>query len=331
MALNAAFGSFMSSSATELRQAVAAPRRRWGDRVYAGTARGLAALVPLLIVGIGWQLVSGSALSRHAFGWGFLTHSAWDPVNAHFGAWPFIFGTLVTTAIALVLAVPLSIAVAIFLVEQAPRWLRGPVSYMVELLAAVPSVVYGLWGIFVLAPWLQRSFEPWLAAHLGWLPLFRGAAYGVGYLAAGMILAVMVAPFIIGIAREVIAAVPNSYRDGAYALAATRWDAIWGVVLPSARTGIWGGVMLGMGRALGETMAVTMVIGNRPAVSASLFAPGYTLASVIANEFTEATAPIYLSALIEIGLVLFGITLLVNIVARLLVWRVERRLRRQAA
>ncbi|HZT73002.1 MAG TPA: phosphate ABC transporter permease subunit PstC [Terriglobales bacterium] len=315
----------MSRLVRDASRRAATPRRRFGDAVFAWIARALAAVAPLLIVGIGWQLVRGSALTRHAFGWRFLSSSAWDPVFSHFGAWPFLFGTLVTTAVALILAVPLSIAVAIFLVEQAPFWLRGPVGYLVELLAAVPSVVYGLWGIFVLAPWLQRNAEPWLAARLGWLPLFRGPAYGVGFLAAGLILAVMIAPYIIGISREVIAAVPRAYRDGAYALAATHWDAIWGVVLPAARTGIWGGVMLGMGRALGETMAVTMVIGNRPAVSASLFAPGYTLASVIANEFTEATTAMYVSALLEIGLVLFAITLLVNIVARVMVWRAERR------
>ena len=314
-----------------MKAAVGASRRTSGqlsDKVFAWTVRGIAALVPLLIIGFGVQLYIQSSQSRHAFGWRFLTTSTWDPIFNHFGAWPFIFGTLLTTAIGLVIAAPLGIGVAIFLAELAPSWLKGPVAYLVELLAAVPSVVYGLWGIFVLAPLLQAHVEPWLQAHFGKLPLFQGAPYGVGFLAAGLILALMVVPFIIGISKEVIAAVPISQREAAYALAATKWDAIWNVVLPSARSGILGGIMLGMGRALGETMAVTMVIGNRPAVSSSLFAPGYTLASVIANEFTEATTQVYISALLEIGLVLFGITLLVNIIARLFVWQVTRNLGR---
>lgn len=310
-----------------MKAAVGAAQRTSGqlsDKVFAWTVRGIAALVPLLIVGFGVQLYIQSSQSRHLFGWRFLTTSTWDPIFDHFGAWPFIFGTLLTTVIGLVIAAPLGIGVAIFLAELAPSWLKGPVAYLVELLAAVPSVVYGLWGIFVLAPLLQHDVEPWLQAHFGKLPLFQGAPYGVGFLAAGLILALMVVPFIIGISKEVIAAVPISQREAAYALAATKWDAIWDVVMPSARSGILGGIMLGMGRALGETMAVTMVIGNRPAVSSSLFAPGYTLASVIANEFSEATTQVYISALLEIGLVLFGITLLVNIIARLFVWQVTR-------
>ena len=298
------------------------------ETVFIWTVRTIAALVPLLIVGFGTQLYVQSSASRHAFGWHFLTTSVWDPIFDHFGAWPFIFGTLLTTAVGLLIAAPLGIGVAIFLAELAPEWLKSPIAYLTDLLAAVPSVVYGLWGIFVLSPLLQQDVEPWLQAHFGFLPFFQGPAYGVGFLAAGLILALMVVPFIIGVSKEIIAAVPMSQREAAYALAATKWDAIWDVVMPSARSGIWGGILLGMGRALGETMAVTMVIGNRPAVSASLFSPGYTLASVIANEFSEATTHLYISALLEVGLVLFGITLVVNIIARLFVWQVTRNIGR---
>ncbi len=311
----------MSATASSL---VRVEQAHWGDRVYSWALRLIAALVPLLIVAIGVELYRGSQPSRVAFGWHFLSSSAWDPVFGHFGAWPYIYGTLLTTVLALLIAAPLGVGTALFLAEMAPLWLRAPLGYLIELLAAVPSVVYGLWGIFVLAPWLQNSLEPWLTAHFGFLPFFQGAPYGVGFLAAGLILAVMTVPFIVGVAREVIAAVPVSQREAAYALSATHWDAIWDVVLPSARSGILGGIMLGMGRALGETMAVTMVIGNRPTVSASLLAPGYTLSSVIANELTEAMTQLHLSALREIGLVLFGITLVVNILARLFVWRVTR-------
>ncbi|HWG37235.1 MAG TPA: phosphate ABC transporter permease subunit PstC [Terriglobales bacterium] len=273
----------------------------------------LLALPPLLLVlGLGWQLWTASRISRHAFGWSFATASAWDPVAGKFGAWPFLYGTLLTTALAILLAAPLGVATAVFLAELSPRRLRRPLAGMVELLAAVPSVVYGLWGIFVLAPWLQRSVEPWLSRHAGAVPLFQGAPYGVGYLAAGLILAIMIVPYVVNMAREALAAVPRHQAEAAYALGATRWEIIGRVLLPTARSGIWGGVLLGTGRALGETMAVTMVIGNRRSVSASLFAPGYTLASAIANEFTEATTPLYTSALVELGLVLFAITLLAN-------------------
>jgi phosphate transport system permease protein len=291
------------------------------DRLYPWILRTLGLVVPALVVALGWQLYQGAAAARHAFGWGFVVGSSWDPVFNHFGAWPFIFGTLVTTAVAIVLAAPLGIGVAIFLAELAPNWLRGPVGYLVELLAAVPSVVFGLWGLFVLAPWMRTDLEPWLIAHGHNFPLFRGAPYGLGFLAAGLVLAIMVTPFVVGMAREAIIAVPRVQREAAYALGATRWETIWQVVLPGARSGIAGGVLLGMGRALGETIAVTMLIGNTPAVSASLLAPGYTLASVIANEFTEATTALYTSALVEIGLVLFASTLVVNLIARLMIAR----------
>jgi phosphate transport system permease protein len=293
-------------------------KRRAGDAGSGWLLRGLAAVVPLLTLGVGAQLYWGSAAARRAFGWGFLTGSTWDPVFEHFGAWPFLFGTLFTTAVALVLAAPLGVAVAIFLSEVAPRRVRAWLSGLVELLAVVPSVVYGLWGMVVLVPWLRQTLEPWLGAHLGWLPLFQGPAYGVGFLAAGLVLALMVLPFVVSMALEAMRAVPVAQREAGLALGATRWEVVQHIVLPAARGGIGGGVLLAVGRALGETMAVTMLIGNRPAVSASLFAPGYTLASIIANEFTEATSALYTASLVELGLILFGLTLVVNLAARML-------------
>jgi phosphate transport system permease protein len=245
-------------------------------------------------------------------------------VSGVFGALPFIYGTLVTSAIALVIGGPLALGAAISLSELVPSSTRGVLSALVELLAAVPSVVYGLWGIFVLAPLLRQPVEPGLRTGLGFLPIFSGPAYGVGILAGGVILAIMIIPTIAAVSRDVLQAVPDDQREAMLALGATRWEMIVGAVVPYARTGILGGVVLGLGRALGETMAVTMVIGNRPAVSASLFAPGYTLASVIANEFTEATSGMHIAALVEIGLVLFGVTIVVNAVARLLMWRMTR-------
>lgn len=305
--------------------APAPPRSRFvnGDAVLRTILRILAALSPVLVVGIGIQLYLASQPSRHAFGWHFLVGSSWNPVFNHFGAWPFIFGTLLTTAVALVIAAPLGLGVSIFLAELAPRWLSRPVAFLVDLLAAVPSVVYGVWGIFVLAPWLQRDIQPWLGRHLGFVFLFKGPPYGVGYLAAGLILAVMVIPFVVALSREAIDTVPRTQREAAYALASTRWEVIGRVVVPAARSGILGGVLLATGRALGETMAVTMVIGNNPQVSSSLFAPGYTLASVIANEFTEATTKLYTSSLMEIGLILFAITLVVNLLSRIIMRRIE--------
>jgi phosphate transport system permease protein len=299
------------------------PRFRFRELLFQWTLRFLAVLIPLLLIAIGFDLYHSSQLSRTAFGWQFLWTSEWDPVFDHFGAWPYLYGTLLTTAVALTLATPLGVGVAIFLAELAPRAISEPLAVLTSLLAAIPSVVYGLWGIFVLAPLLQAHVEPWLGQHLAFLPLFRGAPYGVGYLAAGIILAIMILPYIISVSRDVMHSIPRTQRDAAYALAGTQWEAIWHVVLPSARGGIFGGVLLGMGRALGETMAVTMVIGNTPTVSSSLFAPGYSLASVIANEFSEATTPLYISALFEVGLVLFAISLAANLFARLLVWRVR--------
>jgi len=283
---------------------------------------GLAVLATLAL--IVYQLVMRSALSWHAFGFKFFAGHDWDPVNEQFGAMPFIYGTLVSSLLALLIAVPLSIGVAVFTTEMCPVALRGPLSFFVELLAAIPSVVYGLWAIFVLVPLLSNYVQPFLSKTLGWTGLFEGPPYGISMLAAGIILAIMIIPIICSITREVLMVVPQHQREAALALGATRWEMIRVGVLRNARAGIMGGIILGLGRALGETMAVTMVIGNRPEIAKSLFAPGYTMASVLANEFSEATGNVYLSALIEIGLALFLVTIVVNALARLLVWTVTR-------
>ena len=271
-----------------------------------------------------YELLARSNLSWHAFGLRFFVGQDWNPVEEQFGALPFIYGTLVSSLLALIISVPLAIGVAVFTTEMCPTWLRGPLSFTTELLAAIPSVIYGLWGIFVLAPLLRLYVQPFLSRSLGWTGLFEGAPYGIGMLAAGVILAIMIIPIISSITREVLSAVPRHQREAALALGATRWEMICVGVLRNARAGIVGAIILGLGRALGETMAVTMVIGNRPEVAQSLFAPGYTMASVIANEFSEATGDLYLSALVEIGLALFLVTIVVNALARLLVWSVTR-------
>ena len=275
-----------------------------------------------IVVLVVWELIDKSQLSLHQFGVSFFYGHDWDPVAGNFGAMPFIYGTLVSSFLALLLAVPASIGVAVFVTEMCPQRLRAIISFLVELLAAIPSVVYGLWGVFVLAPLLREYVQPFLAKSLGWTGFFDGPMYGLGMLAAGIILAIMVVPVIASITREVMTAVPQNQREAVLALGATRWEMIRMGVLRNARIGIVGGVILGLGRALGETMAVTMVIGNRPEIAKSLFAPGYTMASVIANEFTEATGDLYLSALVEIGLALFLVTLVVNALARLLVWSI---------
>jgi phosphate transport system permease protein len=254
------------------------------------------------------------------FGWGFLWGTTWDPVKEQFGALPFLYGTLVSSAVALLIAVPTGLGVAIFLSELAPRWLSDPIAFLVELLAAIPSVIYGLIGIFVLVPLVRNYVEPLLSGTLGFLPLFQGAPYGVGMLTASLVLAVMVVPFIVSVSREILMAVPRAQREAILSLGATQWEMVWIAVLPYARSGIMGSIFLALARALGETMAVTMVIGNRPEIKLSLFEPGYTMAAVIANEFTEATSNIYLQSLIEIGLVLFAVTILVNAIARLLIY-----------
>ncbi|HET7341149.1 MAG TPA: phosphate ABC transporter permease subunit PstC [Methylomirabilota bacterium] len=293
-----------------------------GDRLFRLVLRAAAGSVLLLVLGLAAEMVFGALPALRVFGWRFLVTSVWDPVAEHFGAVPFVYGTLLSSLLALLIAVPLGVGAAIYLAELAPGWVRPPVTFLVELVAAVPSVVYGLWGIFVLAPLLRTWVQPALGKTLGFLPLFQGPPYGVGMLAAGIILAIMVVPFITAVTREVLLAVPNAQREAALALGATRWETTRLAVLRYGRSGIIGAVLLGLGRALGETMAVTMVIGNRPEVSLSLFAPGYTMASVIANEFTEATSDLYLAALVEIGLLLFVVTIAVNAVARLLVWSV---------
>jgi phosphate transport system permease protein len=249
----------------------------------------------------------------------FLTSSDWDPVQERFGALPFIYGTLVTSAVAILVALPVSVGLALFLSEMGPKRLRPPVAYAIEVLAAIPSVIFGLWGLFVMVPWLRQSLQPFLQSTLGFLPFFRGPMIGLGYLAAGLILALMVLPTIASVTIEVLKTVPPALKEGALALGATRWEAIRIAVLPYARPGILGATLLGLGRALGETMAVTMVIGNSPEISASLFAPGYTLPAVIANEFAEATGDVHIGALAALGLVLFGITLILNAVAQILI------------
>lgn len=285
----------------------------------------LAALMVLGIVGlIIAELVERSALAWQKFGIHFFFGSQWDPVSGSFGAWPFIYGTLVSSFVALIIAVPLAVAVAVFVTEMCPRPLRKPISYATELLAAIPSVIYGLWAIFVLVPILRLHISPLFKKYLGWSGLFTGTDYGYSMFAAAVVLAIMIVPIISSITREVLAVVPQHQREGVLALGATRWEMIRVALLRNARAGIVGAVILGLGRALGETMAVTMVIGNTPQIAKSLLAPGYTMAAVIANEFNEATGDLYRSALIEIGLALFIVTIIVNVLAGLMVWTVTR-------
>jgi phosphate transport system permease protein len=295
-----------------------------GDAVFRNLTLLFAFAVFSLVFLMAYEMYLGSRETISKFGFSFLVGSAWDPVNDEFGALPFIYGTLLSSLIALVIALPLSMGVAIFLSELAPRWLERPLSFLVELLAAIPSIVYGLWGIFVLVPWVRTTVEPALSRSLGFLPLFKGAPYGFGMLTAGLILTIMILPIITSISRDVLRAVPGSYREAALALGATRWETSK-IILTSGRSGILGAALLGLGRAVGETMAVTMVIGNRADISLSLFEPGYTMASVLANEFTEAISSMHVSALIEIALVLFLVTLILNALARLIVWSVTRR------
>jgi len=298
-----------------------------GDRIYVAIITGFAVCVPLLLLLVLLEVAIAGWPAIRQFGFGFLTSSDWDPVKGNFGAAAAIFGTLVTSILALVIATPLALGVAIFLSEFAPRWLRQPLAFFVDLLAAIPSVVYGLWGIFVLVPLLRQYVIPFMrdTLHLSVIPLFSGPTWGNSVFAAGMILAIMVLPYISSVSREVLLAVPRSQREAALALGATRWEMIQKAVLPFAKSGIIGGIILGLGRALGETMAVTMLIGNAHDISASLFAPGYTMASLIANEFSEASGDLHLSALMAVGFVLLLLTLVVNALARWLVWQVGRR------
>lgn len=306
------------------------PSYRRVARFVSPADRGFAAVVylgslffALLIVGLFVELVLGSWPAIVTFGPSFIWKSGWNPVSDKFGALPMIYGTVVTSLIAIVLAGFIGIMGAVFLADFAPRWLSQPLSFLIELLAAVPSVVYGLWGLFVLAPFMRTVLGPALQKVLGWTPLFSGPIYGVGLLTAGIILALMIVPTVTAISRDVVASIPRDLREASMALGSTKWETAMRVVLPAARVGIFGACVLALGRALGETIAVTMVIGNRPEISASLFAPSYTLASVIANEFTEATKPIYTSALIALGLILFVVSMVVNALARLMIWSVR--------
>jgi len=273
-------------------------------------------LITILLVFELWQ---GSALARHKFGFEFFRTNTWDPIEEHFGAWPFIYGTLVTSIVSLLIAVPLGIGAAIFLAELAPPRISDTLEFFIDLLAAVPSVIYGLLGLFIVVPLMRQYVDPFLKNVLGFLPLFQGPAYGVGFLTAGIVLAIMVIPYIISVSREVLLSVPRDQREAALALGATRWESTWKVVVPFARAGIMGSIFLALARALGETMAVAMVIGNSPAISASLFAPGYSIAAVIANELLEATGEMHSQSLIELGLVLFLLTFILNGLARLLI------------
>src|SRR6266702_270 len=297
---------------------VLAPPSRIVDKAFEWLTLTMAMAVVVLVILTGWQLWLGSSLAIQKFGFHFLTTSTWDPVAEQFGALPFIYGTLVSSLIALLIAVPLSIATAVYLTELAPLWLRQPLVSLIEMLAAIPSVILGLWGIFVMVPWLRDYPFPWLKRLFGWTPFFSGPIYGPRESAGGNRIAIMILPIITSVSRETLRSVPDLQREAAYGLGATRWEVTRIAVLSYARKGLFGAVILGLGRALGETMAVTMVIGNTPQIAASLFKPGNTLASVIANEFTEATTDIYLGALFEIGLVLFGVTILVNLIAQFL-------------
>lgn len=313
----------MAESVERIGTAVG-PVTQTGDRLFQRVLAWTAATVPAIMGLILTALTVDAWPAIRRFGLAFFGTSTWDPVAGQFGALPFIYGTLVSSAVALVLAIPLGLGVATFLSELTPGWLRSPVRFLVELLAAIPSVVYGLWGIFVLVPWVRASLSPALKGALGFLPLFEGPPLGVGMLTAGLILALMIVPFIISVSTEVMRAVPQSQREAAMSLGATVWETTRTAVIPYARSGIMGAIFLALARALGETMAVTMVIGNVPQIRASLLAPGYTIAAVIANEFTEATDDLYVGALVYVGLVLFLVTLAVNLLARLLVRRVAR-------
>lgn len=294
-------------------------RLRGGDElsylITLACAVAILAVVALII----WELWTNSQPTVKTFGWSLLTSSRWDPNGNHFGALPFIYGTCITSALALTIAVPLGIAASIFLAEMAPVSISNVLTFLIELLAAVPSVIYGLLGIFVLVPLIRDYLIPVLTKSFGFLPIFQGDFYGVSFLSAGLVLSIMVVPFIISVSREVLLAVPVEQREAALALGATKWETTWQIVIPNASTGIIGSVFLALARALGETMAVTMVIGNTPKISASLLSPGYSIAAVIANEFAEASGDLYVSSLIFLGLVLFGLTIIINAAARILV------------
>ncbi|HZC65419.1 MAG TPA: phosphate ABC transporter permease subunit PstC [Candidatus Dormibacteraeota bacterium] len=294
-------------------------RLREGDEIARIVTFLFASSVVLVTVLLVFELWHGSVLSRHKFGFAFFTTSTWDPISGDFGALPFIYGTLVTAFVSLAIAVPLGIGAAIFLAELAPQKISDTLQFFIDLLAAVPSVIYGLLGVFIIVPIMREYIQPFLKATLGFIPLFTGPAYGIGFFTAGIVLAIMVIPYIVSVSREVLLSVPRDQREAALALGSTRWESTWKVVVPFARTGIMGSIFLALARALGETMAVTMVIGNAPTISASLFSPGYSIAAVIADQFSEASGNLYLQALIELGLVLFILTFILNGLARLLI------------
>jgi phosphate transport system permease protein len=306
-----------------------AARQRLGERIFRGATLAAAVLVLLLLGGVTIALIRGAWPALAHFKLEFLTRQIWNPVTEKFGALAPIYGTVVTSLIAMAVAIPLSFGISIFLTELCPAWLKRPVGTAVELLAAVPSIIFGIWGMFVFAPILQRHVQPWLIDHLGPLPgigaLFQGPPFGIGVLTASLVLAIMVLPFIASVMRDVFETVPDVLRESAYGLGATTWEVIWQVVLPYSRTGVVGGIMLGLGRALGETMAVTFVIGNAHRVSSSLLAPGTTISATIANEFTEATGDLYNSSLIALGVLLFVITFIVISAARLMLRRLDRK------
>ncbi|HUA24698.1 MAG TPA: phosphate ABC transporter permease subunit PstC [Steroidobacteraceae bacterium] len=303
--------------------------QRLKERIFHATTLAAALLVLALLGGVAVSLIHGAWPALSHFKLAFLTQQVWDPVSDQYGALGAVYGTVVTSIIAMLLALPVSFGIAVFLTELAPSWLKRPIGVAIELLAAIPSIIYGFWGLFVLAPLLQVDVEPWIIRTLGALPgvgvLFRGAPFGIGVLTAGIVLAIMVVPFIAAVMRDVFETVPDVLKESAYGLGATTWEVIWRVVVPYSRAGMVGGTMLGLGRALGETMAVTFVIGNAHEVNASLFMPGNTIASTLANEFTEATTKLYASSLIALGALLFVITFTVIALARLMLMRLDRR------
>jgi len=295
-------------------------RSRWDlDRLFKGLLVLVSFSILIILALIFSELIRSSYLSLKTFGVSFLWGKVWDPVKEEFGALPFIFGTLISSLLAMLIAVPISLGVSLFVTQFAPTWLRNPISFLVELLAAIPSVIYGLWGIFILVPFIRTEIFPMMNQLLGFLPFFEGPVYGPSMLAGGLILSIMILPTITSVSKEIFSTVPHELKEAVFALGGTQWESVRWVVLKISRSGIIGACVLGLGRALGETMAVTMVIGNRPEISASLFAPGYSLASVIANEFAEATSPLYLSSLAKMGLLLLVVTFIVNALARLLV------------
>ena len=299
------------------------PARHSGDsdKIFSNLTLFFTIVMVLILAALVFILTKDAMPAINKFGFAFITNRLWNPVTDIFGALPAIYGTLVTSLIGLLIAVPISIGAAIYLVELAPNWLKGPASFIIEMLAAIPSVIIGLWGLYVMVPVVRNNIEKWLGSHLDALPLFQGPPFGVGFLSAGLLLAIMIIPIITAVTRDAMKAVPNEQREAMFALGATRWETINKAVLPYCRTGMIGAVILGLGRAFGETMAVTMVIGNGYKLTASLFSPGATIASTIASQFGEATTGVYTGSLIELALILFGLTLIVNVIARTLVWR----------